>query len=132
MQDVMHQPNMGHTHVRSALNLLCHQSKLGTYPLSPLVHPLVDRGWLVADFHTRRWNCFIIWMQDVEKLRKISTFNNRVNHLTPFKSMWVTNILTACAVWEKYENPLLKHTAAGMTDVRTSAQQPPGMTSNLR
>ena len=48
----MHQPNMGHTHVRLALNLLCHQSKLGTYPLSPLVHPLVNRGWLGADFHT--------------------------------------------------------------------------------
>ena len=48
----MHQPHMGHTHVRSALNLLCYQSKLGTYPLSPLVHPLVDRGWLGADFHT--------------------------------------------------------------------------------
>ena len=31
----MHQPNMGHTHVRSAFNLLCHQSKLGT-----LSHPL--------------------------------------------------------------------------------------------
>ena len=39
----MRQPNMGHTHVRSALNLLCHQSKLGTYPLTPLVRPLVDR-----------------------------------------------------------------------------------------
>ena len=48
----MHQPHMGHTHVRLALNLLCHQSKLGTYPQSPLVHPLVDRGWLGADFHT--------------------------------------------------------------------------------
>ena len=48
----MHQPHMGHTHVRLALNFLCHQSKLGTYPQSPLLHLLVDRGWLGADFHT--------------------------------------------------------------------------------
>ena len=48
----MHQPHMGHTYVRLALNLLYHQSKLGTYPQKPLVHPLVDRGWLGADFHT--------------------------------------------------------------------------------
>ena len=48
----MHQPHMGHTHVRLALNFLYHQSKLGTYPQSLLVHLLVDRGWLGADFHT--------------------------------------------------------------------------------
>ena len=48
----MHQSNIDHTHIRSALNLLCRQSKLGTYPLSPSVHPLVDRRWLGADFHT--------------------------------------------------------------------------------
>ena len=76
------------------------------------------------DFRT--WNCFIIWTEDVDKLRKISAFYNRVNHLTPFKPTWATNILAARAVWEKYGKPLPKHSAAGMTDVRTSARRPPG------
>ena len=76
------------------------------------------------DFRT--WNCFIVWMEDVDKLHKISAFYNRVNHLTPFKPTWATNILAARAVWEKYEKPLPKHSAAGVTDVRTSARRPPG------
>ena len=62
----------------------------------------------------------------MEKLRKISAFYNRVNHLTSFKPTWATNILATLVVWEKYRKPLLKHTAAGMTNVRTSAQRPPG------
>ena len=61
----------------------------------------------------------------MEKLHKIFAFYNRVNHLTPFKLTWATNILAARAVWEKYGKPLPKHTAADVTDVRTSAQQPP-------
>ena len=65
-------------------------------------------------------------MEDVDKLRKISAIYNRVNHLTPFKPTWATNILAARAVWKKYEKPLPKHSAAGVTDVRTSARRPPG------
>ena len=76
------------------------------------------------DFYT--WNCFIVWTEDVDKLRKISAFYNRVNHLTPFKPTWAMNILVAHAVWEKYGKPLPKHSAAGVTDVRTSARRPPG------
>ena len=75
------------------------------------------------DFCT--WNCFIVWTEDVDKLCKISEFYNRVNHLTPFKPTWATNILAARAVWKKYGKPLPKHSAARMTDVRTSAHQPP-------
>ena len=63
---------------------------------------------------------------NVDKLRKISAFYNRVNHLIPFKPTWATNILAARAVWEKYGKPLPKHSAAGVTDVRTSARRPPG------
>ena len=76
------------------------------------------------DFRT--WNCFIVWAEDVDKLRKISAFYNRVNHLTPFKPTWATNIFVARAVWEKYGKPLPKHSAASVTNVRTSARQPPG------
>jgi hypothetical protein len=76
------------------------------------------------DFRT--WNCFIVWTQDTDKLRKISAFYNRVNHLTPFKLTWATNILAARTVWEKYGRPQPKHGAARVTDVRTSARRPPG------
>ena len=75
------------------------------------------------DFCTR--NCFIIWMEDVAKLSKISAFYNRVNQLTPFKPTWATNIPAARAVWKKYGNPLPKHSATGMTYVRTSVRRPP-------
>ena len=72
----------------------------------------------------RMWNCFIVWTEDIEKLGKISAFYNRVNHLTPFKPTWATNILVARMVWEKYEKPLPKHSAVGVTDVRTSTRRP--------
>ena len=65
-------------------------------------------------------------MQDVEKLYKISTFYNRINHLTLFKPTWATNILAARAVWEKYGKPVPKHTAASVIDVRTSTSQSSG------
>ena len=74
----------------------------------------------------RTWNCFIVWTEDVDKLRKISAFYNRVNHLTPFKTTWATNILAVRAVWKKYRKPLPKHSATGVTDVRTSARRPLG------
>ena len=74
----------------------------------------------------RMWNCFIVWTEDVDKLRKISTFYNRVNHLTPFKPMWATNIVAARAVWEKYGKPLPKHSAVGVIAMRTPASRPPG------
>ena len=82
------------------------------------------------DFRT--WNCFIVWMEDVDKLRKISAFYNRVNHLIPFKPTWATNILAARTVWEKYRKPLPKHSAADVTDMRTSAHRPPWNNKQLK
>ena len=72
------------------------------------------------------WNYFIIWTQDVEKLRKIYAFYNKVNHLTPFKLTWATNILATHTVWEKYGKLVPKHIATGVTDVRTSTRRPLG------
>ena len=63
----------------------------------------------------RMWYCFIVWTKDIEKLRKISAFYNRVNHLTPFKPTWATNILAVHSVWEIYKRPQIKHAAAGVT-----------------
>jgi hypothetical protein len=74
----------------------------------------------------RTWQCFVVWTQDVDKLRKILAFYNRVNHLAPFKPTWATNILASRSVWEKYGRPQPKHSAARVTDVRTSAPRPPG------
>ena len=51
---------------------------------------------LRKDFRT--WNCFIVWTQDQEKLRRISAFYNRCNHMAPFKPTWATNIISAKAV----------------------------------
>ena len=76
---------------------------------------------LRKDFRT--WNCFIVWTQDQEKLRRIFAFYNRCNHLTPFKPTWATNIISARAVWLKNNHPLLKHAVAGMTDSRVSANK---------
>lgn len=63
----------------------------------------------------RTWYCFIVWTKDIEKLHKISAFYNRVNHLTPLKSTWATNILAVHSVWEKYSRSQIKHAAAGVT-----------------
>ena len=54
---------------------------------------------LSKDFRT--WNCFIVWTQDQEKLRRISAFYNRCNHLMPFKPTWATNIISTRAIWLK-------------------------------
>jgi len=70
----------------------------------------------------RMWNCFILWMEDVEKLCKIYAFYNRGNHLTSFKPTWATHILATRVVWEKYGKSQSKHSVAGVTDVRTSAR----------
>ena len=49
--------------------------------------------------HFRMWNCFIVWSLDVEKLRYISAFYNRVNHFQAIQPSWATNILGAQSVW---------------------------------
>ena len=59
------------------------------------------------------------------EVAQVSTFYNRVNHLTPFKPMWATNILTAHAVWKKYAKQVPKHIVASVIDVRTFARRPP-------
>src|SRR5579875_3904782 len=41
------------------------------------------------------WNCFIVWTENKEKLRKISAYYNRVNHFQAFKPSWSTNIIAS-------------------------------------
>lgn len=73
------------------------------------------------DFRT--WNAFIVWTTDIDKLRKISAFYNRVNHFTQFKPTWATNILAARQVWEKYGRPPNRHAAAGVAESRVKAKR---------
>jgi hypothetical protein len=73
---------------------------------------------LVRDF--RRWDAYIVWTLDIDKLRKISAFYNRVNHLAPFKPTWASNILASRNVWLKYGKPQKKHNAAGAADRRSA------------
>ncbi|KAG0596341.1 hypothetical protein M758_UG245100 [Ceratodon purpureus] len=73
---------------------------------------------LLRDF--RRWDAYIVWTKDHDKLQKISAFYNRVNHLAPFKPTWASNILAARKVWEKYGKPQKKNAAAGAADRRST------------
>ncbi|KAG0594496.1 hypothetical protein M758_UG082500 [Ceratodon purpureus] len=73
---------------------------------------------LLRDF--RRWDAYIVWTKDHDKLRKISAFYNRVNHLAPFKPTWASNILAARKVWEKYGKPQKKIAVAGAADRRST------------
>ncbi|KAG0596240.1 hypothetical protein M758_UG236000 [Ceratodon purpureus] len=73
---------------------------------------------LLRDF--RRWDAYIVWTKDHDKLRKISAFYNRVNHLAPFKPTWASNILAARKVWEKYGKPQKKNAAPGAADRRST------------
>lgn len=43
----------------------------------------------------QRWNCFIVKSEDKSKLRRLSTYYNRVNHFSIFKPTWFTNVLAA-------------------------------------
>ena len=68
----------------------------------------------------RIWSCFIVWSSDVEILRSISTYYNRINHFQMIQPLWVTNILGARTVWVSMgplEN-LSQITAAGTTTAR--------------
>ena len=76
---------------------------------------------MVRDF--RKWNAYIVWTKDVEKLRKILAFYNGVNHLAPFKPTWVSNILVARTVWLKYGRPQPRHAAAGATESRSTTSR---------
>ncbi|KAG0593715.1 hypothetical protein M758_UG013400 [Ceratodon purpureus] len=73
---------------------------------------------LVRDF--RRWDAYIVWTHDIDKLRKISAFYNRVNHLAPFKPTWASNILASRKVWLKYGKPQKKNAAARAADRRST------------
>ena len=66
-------------------------------------------------FQTR--NCFIVWTRSKEKLRKISTYYNRVNHFSSFKPTWSTNILAAWFIWTKLESPVPPKTATALGTV---------------
>ena len=53
----------------------------------------------------QKWKCFIVWTRSKEKLQKISTYYNRVNHFSNFKPTWSTNILAAQFIWTDLGSP---------------------------
>jgi hypothetical protein len=55
--------------------------------------------------HFRKWNCFVVWLKDAEKLRCISAYYNRTNHFIAVQPSWATNILGARTVWEAMGRP---------------------------
>jgi len=56
--------------------------------------------------HFRKWNCFVVWSKDAEKLRCISVYYNRTNHFVVVQPSWATNILGAYTVWEEMGRPV--------------------------
>ena len=55
--------------------------------------------------HFRKWKCFEVWSNDLEKLRTISAFYNQTNHFQVTQPSWATNILGARIVWEAMGQP---------------------------
>ena len=51
------------------------------------------------------WNCFIVWSKDKNRLRQISGYYNRCNHLGVFKPTWSTNVLGARFIWTELGRP---------------------------
>ena len=55
--------------------------------------------------HFLNWNCFIVWSKDKNRLRQISGYYNRCNHLGVFKPTWATNVLGARFIWTELGRP---------------------------
>jgi hypothetical protein len=52
-----------------------------------------------------RWNCFIVWSKDKNRLRQISGSYNRCNHFSMFKPTWATNVLSVGFMWTELGRP---------------------------
>jgi hypothetical protein len=52
-----------------------------------------------------KWNCFIVWSKDKNRLRQISGYYNRCNHFSMFKPTWATNVLGARFIWTELGRP---------------------------
>ena len=57
------------------------------------------------DFHLRYWIAFLVWSDDWEKLRKISSFLNSMNKIKAFEASWAANIIAARDVWVAHGSP---------------------------
>ena len=53
----------------------------------------------------RYWKAFLVWSDDWDKLRKISTFLNSGNKIKAFEASWAANIVAARDVWVAHECP---------------------------
>ena len=51
------------------------------------------------------WSCFIVWSKDKNRLRRISGYYNRCNHLGVFKPTWAMNVLGARFIWIELGRP---------------------------
>jgi hypothetical protein len=54
--------------------------------------------------HFRKWNCFIVWSKDENKLQQ--RYYNTCNHFSIFKPMYETNVLGARFIWMELGRPL--------------------------
>jgi hypothetical protein len=64
-----------------------------------------------------KWNCFIVWSKDKNRLRQISGYYNRCNHFNMFKPTWATNDLGARFIWTELGWPTLPKSATEVGQV---------------
>lgn len=53
----------------------------------------------------RYWKAFLVWSDDWDKLRKISTYLNSGNKTKAFEASWAANIVAARDVWMAHGCP---------------------------
>ena len=53
----------------------------------------------------RYWKSYLVWSEDWEKLRKISTYLNSGNKTKAFEASWAANIVAARDVWVAHGSP---------------------------
>ena len=53
----------------------------------------------------RYWKAFLVWSEDWDKLRKISTYLNSGNKIKAFEASWAANIVAARDVWVAHGCP---------------------------
>jgi hypothetical protein len=75
--------------------------------------------------HFRKWNCFIVWSKNKEKLRRISAYYNRVNHFSVFKPDWSTNVLSSRFIWTELGRPQPPKSAVEVGRRLTRVRQSP-------
>ena len=83
-----------------------------------------EKNWIAEDIckHFQKWNCFVVWSDSPQKLRKISAYYNRTNHFIAMQPSWATNILGARTVWKEMDCPKIPYVVGSVGTLRASGR----------